>query len=112
MKNEKIYFQHIFKSIESILTYTQGITKEGFLVNHLIRDASLRNFEIIGEASKRVSKETQLQFQQIPWDQMADIGDKVIDRYYDVDLVKIWEFISEILPAQKKEINSIIAILL
>ena len=36
-----------------IKTYTNGINEENFLSNELIQDAVIRNFEIIGEATKK-----------------------------------------------------------
>jgi len=66
MKNDKIYLSHILESIESILQYTQEMTEQDFLVNKMVKDAVIRNFEIIGEATKRVSKETKVSYPNIP----------------------------------------------
>ena len=56
MKSDKVYLLHIRDSIHTILQYTKGFSANDFYSNSLVRDAVIRNFEIIGEASKRISK--------------------------------------------------------
>ena len=57
MKDDAIYLDHILKSIKNILEYTRDINKQGFSASTLVQNAVIRNFEIIGEASKKVSEE-------------------------------------------------------
>lgn len=56
MKDHKIYLSHILESILKIKDYTKGMTEHDFLSNQLVQDAVIRNFEIIGEASKKSLK--------------------------------------------------------
>ena len=60
MKEEIVFLKHIQDSILAILEFNEGITLIEFQNNRLIRDATIRNFEIIGEASKNISTETRL----------------------------------------------------
>jgi uncharacterized protein with HEPN domain len=48
-----IYLGHIQDCIDKILLYTHGISENDFLNNSLIQGAVIRNFEIIGEATKQ-----------------------------------------------------------
>lgn len=55
MKDQRLYLVHIQECIEKIETYTQ----EGeSAFSSKTQDAVIRNFEIIGEAAKRLSDET------------------------------------------------------
>ena len=56
-KDYKIYLKHIFDSIILIEKYTENILFEGFEKDRKTIDAVIRNFEIIGEASKNISDE-------------------------------------------------------
>ena len=67
MKDDTIYIDHILKSINNILKYTSGLTKKNFSKNSLVQDAVIRNFEIIGEATKKVSNDFQQVNSEIPW---------------------------------------------
>ena len=41
----------------------------------MIQDAVIRNFEIIGEATKRLSPELKSIYADVPWQQMAGLRD-------------------------------------
>ena len=111
MKSDKIYLIHIIQSITSILEYTKGMSDRDFYSNRLVIDAVIRNFEVIGEASKRVSSELRKSNPEIPWNRMAGFRDKLIHDYIKVNLQLVWDVIVDVLPEQKKEIEKIIALL-
>ena len=56
MKNNKLYLSNIQECIQNIEIYTKD-GEEIFKQNRMIQDAVIRNFEIIGEAVKRIEKE-------------------------------------------------------
>ena len=109
MKSDKIYLDHIYKSIESILEYTQGMSDQDFYANRMAVDAVIRNFEIIGEATKKISLELRKANPEIPWSKMAGLRDKLIHDYIKVNLQLVWDVVTDILPHQKKEIKEIIS---
>ncbi len=108
MKSDKIYILHIVDSIDQIFEYTEGLTIEKFENNRMIQDAVIRNFEIIGEASKNISSETKNRFNQIPWKNMAGMRDKLIHNYMGVDLGAVWNTIEDILNPLKTELTDLI----
>ena len=55
-KDEGIYLRHILDSIEKIESYISGISHVDFLENSMVQDAVIRQLEIIGEATKRISE--------------------------------------------------------
>jgi uncharacterized protein with HEPN domain len=48
------YLDHILNAIGKIERYTTGMSKATFLVDELVQDGAIRNFEIIGEASRNI----------------------------------------------------------
>lgn len=69
MKSDKIYLTHIMECIENIEEYTEE-EKEKFIKSKLIQDAVIRNLEIIGEATKRISKDIRNSYSELPWREM------------------------------------------
>jgi uncharacterized protein with HEPN domain len=102
MKDDSLYIDHILRSINNILEYTKGINKKDFSKNNLIQDAVIRNFEIIGEATKKVSKIYKKTHVEIPWKEMSGMRNKLIHDYIGVDITVIWKTIKEDLPPLKK----------
>ena len=101
MKDDTIYVDHILKSITNILEYTKDLNKKEFSATTLVQDAVIRNFEIIGEASKRVSEEFRKVNHEVPWKEMAGMRDKLIHDYIGVDIDVIWKTIIQDLPCLK-----------
>lgn len=48
------YLQQAVTAIDWISEYTRGFSQDQFEANRLVRDAVIRNFEIVGEAAARV----------------------------------------------------------
>jgi uncharacterized protein with HEPN domain len=107
MKDDTIYIDHILLSVKNILNYTKEISKEEFSTNTLIQDAVIRNFEIIGEATKKVSSDFKQTYFKVPWKEMAGMRDKLIHDYIGVDTQVIWDTIKQDLPVIQKLLKEI-----
>lgn len=85
MKSDSIYLEHILDSIVAIGDFTSG-GKHAFLDSRLIRDAVVRNLEIIGEARKKVTKATREAHDYVPRREMTGLRDVLIHDYFGVDM--------------------------
>ena len=107
MKSDGVYIHHIIDAVDQIMEYTQGVNKNDFQKSRMIQDAVIRNFEIIGEATKQVSDSTRSNFPDVPWKNMAGMRDKLIHDYMGVDLDAIWNTIEEMLPNLRGDLQKI-----
>ena len=107
MKDERLYLSNIKECIERIEEYTKG-GKEEFMQNKMIQDAVIRNFEIIGEATKRLSPELRSQYSDVPWQQMAGLRDVLIHDYLKVNLNLVWQIIEQNLSNLKRQVTAIL----
>jgi len=108
MKESKIYLEHILESIHQIKEYTKDITQKDFLSSRLIQDAVIRNFEIIGEASKKIDNSIKVKYPHIEWRKISGMRDKLIHDYMGVDLWAVWNVIADIIPEFELNINAIL----
>ena len=98
MRDFQVYVEDILDAINSIEEYTKGLTYESFVSDKKTVDAVIRNFEIIGEATKHVPLFVRREYPQVPWRDMAGMRDKLIHGYFGVQLDVVWKTIRERLP--------------
>jgi uncharacterized protein with HEPN domain len=90
-KDDTVYIQHILDSIQRIETYLSGTDNAGFCKNSMLQAAVCREIEIIGEASKHLSKSYKSKHPEIPWKAIAGMRDKLIHDYFGVDYNAVWD---------------------
>ncbi len=108
-RDETIYLQHILDAIAKAEDYLQDVDEASFLTHSLVQDGVIRQIEIIGEATKRLSNELRQQYAHVPWEDLAGMHDKLIHDYFGVDLDKVWLTAIEDLPALQIEVAKILA---
>lgn len=84
----------ILEAIRRVQAYTAGMTFEAFLWDTKTQDAVVRNLEIIGEATKRLSDKVRERHSAVPWKSMAGVRDRLIHHYFGVSLDVVWEIAS------------------
>ena len=107
-KDDLIFIEHLLESINKIEKYVLDITVHDFVDNELIQDAVIRNFEIIGEATKHLSESFRKKHTKVPWKKIAGMRDILVHDYLGIDIYSVWETIDKDLPELKKQLNSIV----
>jgi uncharacterized protein with HEPN domain len=108
MKGDEVYLNHILDAIVTIESYViVGYTE--FMDKTHWQDAVIRQLEIIGEATKRLSQELRLQYSNVPWRRMAGMRDVLIHDYMGVDLDAVWQVTQRDMVAVKRMISAILA---
>jgi uncharacterized protein with HEPN domain len=102
-----VFLRHILEALERIVAYTHG-GREAFVQEPMVQDATLRNLEIIGEASKSLSPAFRASHPEVPWADMAGMRDVLIHRYSAVDLTIVWEVVENRVPALKRRVRALL----
>ena len=104
MKSEQLYLADILKRIERIERSVE-IGESAFFTNEEKQDAVIRNFEVIGEAIKRLSVSTRNKRPEADWKGFMGFRDILIHQYDKVIVEEIWETIKTDLPVLKQAIG-------
>ncbi|MDN5339359.1 MAG: hypothetical protein PWQ30_468 [Euryarchaeota archaeon] len=75
----------------------------------MAQDAVIRNFEVIGEAVKRIPESLKEERPDIPWRRIAGLRDVLIHQYMRVDLEAVWAIVRDDLPEFKQAVAEILA---
>ena len=105
MKDDTLYLIHVLERIRRIEEFTlEG--KQAFLGSRLLQDAVIRNFEVIGEAVKRLSDSLKVENSQVPWRRIAGFRDVLIHGYESVDPEEVWGIVEGSLPELRRHVES------
>ena len=107
-RDYKVYLEDIIEAIAKIERYVANLTFEEFSREEIVIDATIRNFEIIGEAVKRIPENIKQKYPQVEWKKIAGLRDILIHEYSAIDLEILWDIIKNKLPDFKKNISKIL----
>lgn len=105
VRDDRVYLAHIRDALQQISTYCAGMDQEVFSENRMAQDAVIRQFEIIGEATKNLSDGFRGKHPQVPWKDLAGFRDKLIHQYFGVDLASVWRSVVDDVPVLLDEIT-------
>ena len=111
MDQDRLYINHILDAINLIEKYVADLTVEQFTVetNHQItRDAVVRQFQIIGEASKSLSDQFKKENTSLPWRDIGDMRNSLIHEYVGVNYDIVWSTIVKDLKPLLRHLKSCI----
>ena len=91
-----------------ILDKTRGKSLVDYASDDILRPAVERHFEIIGEASKKLSEDIKQLRGDIPWRDIAGLRDVLIHDYMGVDVKEVWNVVANHLPALEKAIDDLL----
>lgn len=103
-----LYLEDIVLAMDRIHEYITGLDFIKFKRDYKTVDAVIRNFEVIGEASKNLSKVIKDNYPNIPWEEMYRLRNRISHEYFGIDYEIIWDIISRHLPNNHKDIKAVL----
>jgi len=100
--------EHIIEAIDNIFEFVGGITFDEYRSNKMMRFAVVKNLEIIGEASYKLTNEFKAQHAEIEWKDIISMRHILVHGYYQIRDEEVWNTIFKFLPQLKEQINQII----
>lgn len=105
------YLGHILQAISRIEKYCADMCEVGFISSLITQDAVIRNFEIIGEASKnieRIAPDFLATRPELPLSFAYDMRNLLAHGYYKVDLSIVWKTFESDLPYLKEQVENVL----
>ena len=101
------FINDIQNSIQKIEIYIQDMEYEELVENDLVKDAVIRNLEIIGEVAKNIDENIRKQYEDIPWRKIIGLRNILSHAYFGIDWENIWKIIKDDIPQFKNEFENI-----
>ena len=99
---------HMLTGIKRLNRMLEGVSKETFLDDLRLQDASAFDISTIGEAASNVTDEFKALHPEIPWIQMRGLRNRLVHifDYEQIDYDIIWIVATKELPALEPKIRS------
>ncbi len=105
---DRIIIQKIVGYIDDIEKYIAGLGAKDFLDDKKTITACAFTVSQIGEIVKEISDETMRKYNDIPWNSIKGMRNRIVHDYENVDLSVLWGTIKESLPELKDKLKDII----
>jgi len=95
------FLEDAMGAMEKAERFVADMSYEDFIKDEKTVFAVLRAIEVIGEAVKHLPMDFRMKFPDIPWRDIAGMGDVLVHGYFAVDLETVWETIQTNIPKTK-----------
>jgi uncharacterized protein with HEPN domain len=99
-RDDDLLVSDMIECCVNIFEYTNGMNANNFINDRKTVDAVIRNFEVLGEACKRVSEDLRSTNTFIEWKKISDFRNILIHHYFGINYEIMWKIIEEYLPQQ------------
>jgi uncharacterized protein with HEPN domain len=103
-KDDRFYLLHILECIGYVEEDTAG-GEDVFFSTRIVRDAVMRNLQILAESSTRISEELQARYPETDWRRLRKFRHVAVHDYTGTDYRVVWQIITEHLPVLKAQVN-------
>lgn len=107
VRRDSDYLDDMEHGIKKVLAHLEGLTKDEFMQDEWVQDATVRNIEIIGEAAKQLSEQTRALRPQLQWTKLMGMRDRLAHGYFAVNLDVVWNTVREDLPQLLSHVNAL-----
>jgi len=109
-RDQILYLEDIVLSMQRVEEYIIGLDFQHFKWDYKTVDAVIRNFEVIGEASKNLSEKIKSKYPNVPWKEMYRLRNRISHEYFGIDYEIIWDILTKHLPQNLKDVIEILEI--
>lgn len=84
---------------------------EAYRADPLLRFATIKQIEIIGEAAYHLTKDLRDAHPEVPWAQVMGMRHRLVHDYYSIDLQFVFDVVQTYAPALRPQLEAILEVL-
>lgn len=108
-KDDGIRLRHMRDAAREAMAFAKGKSRSDLSSDRMRVLSLIKSIEIIGEAASTVTQEFRDRYPEIPWKDIVAMRNRLIHVYFDIDLDRVWDTITDDLPKLLVDLEKIIA---
>jgi uncharacterized protein with HEPN domain len=109
MRDYRLFLKDIISAMECIEKFVEDMSLDQFVSDLKTSSAVIRQFEILGEATKHIPDQLKNRYPEIPWKRMAGMRDRLIHAYFGISHRLVWDAIKIEIPSLKPKLQQMLA---
>jgi uncharacterized protein with HEPN domain len=97
-RDDFIRIRHMLDAAREAMSFAKNKKRSDLQKERMLTLSIVKSVEIIGEAASKVTKETRENYPEIPWSNIVTMRNRLIHVYFDIDLDRVWDTITDDLP--------------
>lgn len=110
-RDESLYVEDMLSFCGRAITYSASLSEATLTDDQMRYDAILRNIELLGEASTRLSEATRALTPEIPWREIVGTRNRVAHGYLGIAADTVWSILTEDLPPLRGKLEVLLVTL-
>lgn len=108
-KDDLIRMRHMLDAAREAISFAKNKTRNDLDANRMLTLSIVKSVEIIGEAASKVTQKCRDKYKEIPWASVIAMRHRLIHVYFDIDLDRVWDTVTDDLPPLITALEKIIS---
>ena len=96
--DDLIRMRYMLDAAKEALSFARNKTRGDLDSERMLVLSIVKAIEIIGEAASKVTQETREAYTELPWANIIAMRNRLIHVYFDIDLDRVWDTVTDDLP--------------
>ena len=98
-KDDLLRVRHMLDAAKEALSFARNKKRSDLDSDRMLTLSIIKAIEMIGEAASKVTKENRDPQPEVPWSSIIAMRNRLIHVYFDINLDRVWDTITDDLPS-------------
>jgi uncharacterized protein with HEPN domain len=104
MRREELYLADLIDNARAVRGYLDGVTRERWDAEDILRDAVLYRMLLLGEIASALPDELRDRYPDVAWRQIRAFRNLAVHKYFGVDWAVVWKIAQEEPPLLERQV--------
>ena len=110
MRREELYLADLIDNTRTVRGYLDGVTRERWDADGVLRDAVLYRMMLLGEIASALPDDLRDRHPDVAWRQIRAFRNLAVHKYFGVDWAVVWKIAQEEPPVLEKQALAIVKV--